>query len=381
MQSMSSMVDLSLDQVRHFRLQRSGLIAPMADVESVARALVGVQAQILPAAGLSLWNRTRGLTYSEFEQRLFEARTLVKIWGQRGTLHLYASDDWPLMHAARSINRTWWERMAENNGGEAIGGDYRHKVEEVAQALRKRDAMGRNDLRALELELHEELFSGWGGIFADLVRMGYACHAGRDEGEGKFAHRERWLPDLDWNPPDPEEANVEITRRYFAAYGPATAHDLAYWRGATVALARRWMAALGDELAEVRVEGAPLVALREDVDHLSALPARADGLAVRLLYRFEPLLLGHRDRAWIIPPEFNNRVSRPAGHIEGVVLHRGRAVATWRYDRKGAGLVITVSPFKPLPKAVSGKLPRLAEGVAGFFSLPLSDLRYEVAPG
>lgn len=370
-------LDLTLDQVRRFRMERSGLIAPMESPEAVTSALVGVQAQILPAAGLSLWNRTRGLTNARFERLLFDKRTLVKLWGQRGTLHLYASDEWPLLNAARRSERTWWERMAANGGGEGVGGDYRHKVEHVAEALRQSETMGRSDLRALEIELHEELFSAWGGIFADLVRLGYACHAGRDGSEGRFAHRERWLPDLAWEPPDPEEANITIARRYFAAYGPSTVHDLAYWRGVDLAKARRWTAALEPELAGVRVDGTPMFALRTDMDALAALPRSAASLPVRMLYRFEPLLLGHRDKSWVVAPEFYSRVWRPAGHIEGVVLHRGRAAATWRYDRKGAGLVITISPFKPLPNAVLDRLPRLAAGVAKFFALPLSDLRFE----
>ncbi len=378
-QTPSHLPALKPEQVRRFRMLRSGLIDPFSSAAAASAALVGVQAQILQAAGLALWNRTRALTNAEFERLLYVDRTLVKLWGQRGTLHLYASAEWPLLYAARKLDRTWWERMAENNGGVAVGGDYRHKIEHVAEALRARASMGRSDLRALEIELHEELYSSWGGIFADLVRLGYACHAERAGSEGRFAHRERWLPDLAWNPPDPEAANVEIARRYFAAYGPATSADLAYWRGIQHGQARRWVAALGPELAEVRVEGAgegagaPLLALAADLETLAALPAKADGLPLRLLYRFDPLLLAHRDKGWVVPAEHYNRVWRPAGHIEGVLLWRGRATATWRYDRRGPGIAVTVAPFKPLPKAVLDRLPRLAAGVAGFFDLPLTE--------
>lgn len=368
-----SSLNLTWGQVRRFRLERSGLIAPFAEGPDVAAVLVGVQAQILPAAGLALWNRTRGLTYAAFEQELFGDRTLVKLWGQRGTLHLYASRDWPLIQSARTINRTWWERQAED--AESSLEDYRHHLTMVSDALRARETMSRNDLRALNLNLPEELYSAWGGIFADLVRLGYACHAGREGNEGRFAHRERWLPDFAWNPPDADTANTEIVRRFFAAYGPAPVADLVYWRAAPAVAMRGWVAALGEELAEIRVEGTPMLALTADLEHLAALPDSPDSLPVRMLYRFDPLLLAHRDKGWVVPPAYYNRVWRPAGHIEGVVLHRGMAVATWRYDRKGSGLVITVSPFKPLPKAVSNKLPKLAQGVADFFAAPLVDVK------
>jgi hypothetical protein len=369
---MAATLDLTLDQVRRFRMERSGLIHPMESAESVARTLVGVQAQILPAAGLALWNRTTRLTNTRFEDLLFNRRSLVKLWGQRGTLHLYDSDDWPLLHGAHAGSRTWWERQAEQENHDMQ--TYHSRIEAVANALRERESMGRGDLKALELDLPEELYSPWGGIFADLVRRGFACHAGRMGNEGQFAHRERWLPNLEWNPPEPDAANIEFARRYFAAYGPALADDFAYWRGARLLLGRRWVAALGDELVEVRADGTPMLALRRDLDHLAALPDRSDTLPVRMLYRFDPLILAHRDKGWVADPNAYARIWITSGHINGIVLHRGKAVATWRYDRKGKGIVVIVSPFKPLPRAVTDRLMRHSEGVAHFFGVPLADV-------
>ncbi len=372
---------LSLEQVRRFRLERSGLVTPFDSPEAAASALVGIQAQILPAAGLALWNRTKGLNHRRFEEQLFVQRKLVKLWGQRGTLHLYPSAEWPLIHAARTSNHTWWARKVGEGGDEAREA-YRSKLEQVAAVMRTRQSIGRSDVRALELDLHEDFYSGWGGIFADLVQLGYACHSQSVRGEGHFAHRERWLPDLEWNPPAPDIANKELARRYFRTYGPATVTDFAYWRGIYVGPAREVIAALGDELVPVMADGVEMLALADDqgaFEALAASPNAAEGLPVRMLYRFDPLLLGHRVRSWVVDEAFHKAVARPAGHIEGVVLRHGRAVATWRYDRAGSGLLITVVPFKRLPKAVTGRLPRQAEGIARFFALPLADLRIEEA--
>ena len=371
---------LTLDQVRRYRMERSGLLTPFDNSEAAASALVGVQAQILPAAGLALWNRTRKLDNARFEEAIFARRTLVKLWGQRGTLHLYPSAEWPLIHGARAVNQTWWERRAAQGVHGALDADYRHKVEAVAEALRTRDSMGRTGLRALELELHDDFYSGWGGIFADVVRLGYACHAERIGGEGHFAHRERWLPELEWNPPDPMAANLELARRYLHAYGPATASDLGYWRGEYVGPVRVWLDALGAEVLPVLVNGEEALVLADDLpafEALAAIPKAADGLPVRMLYRFDPLLLAHRSRSWVVDEEYHKRVARPAGHVEGVVLHRGKAVATWRYDRVPAGLLISVSPFKPLSRVVRERIPRRAEGIARFFALPLADVHME----
>lgn len=360
---------LSAEQVRWFRMMRSGLSAPFASAEECAGALMGIQAQILPAAGLALWNRTRRLTNQRFEELLYTQRTLVKLWGQRNTLHLFASSDWPLLYAARAINRTWWERAVEN--GRVEFADYRHLVEEVAALLRERETMGRSDLRASGLDIHDELYSSWGGIFADLVRLGFACHAERVGSEGRFAHRERWLPQLEWNPPDPESANVEIMRRFFAAYGPATLQDFAYWRGVTVQDARRWLSALSSKLCQVMVADVTMFTPAEDLETAMTTPPPASKWPVRMLYRFDPYLLAHRDKSWVVDEEFYARVWRPAGHIEGAVLVHGRAAAVWRYDRSETGIAITVAPFKPLNKRVQSAVERISSQVAGFFGLPL----------
>jgi hypothetical protein len=361
--------EVDIQQVRWFRLRRSGLVTPFATPELAAHHLVGVQAQIHPAAGLALHNRTVDLTFAQYEALLFATRTLVKLWGQRGTLHVYAAADWPLVCAMLAGRKSWWARTAEK--ADAID-DYAALVLRVEALLRARGVMGRSDLRASGLIDEQDHLSPWGGIFADLVRHGYACHAARD-GEGLFAHRTVWRPDLAWNPPDYDTANIEFLRRYLHSYAPATVHDFAYWHGVRLALARRWWAALEAELTPVQVNGGAMFLLRDDVDDLLA-PARDLDRRVHMLYRFEPLLLAHKDKTWVVPTSHYKQVFRIAGHIEGVVLDAGYAVATWRYTRKARGLAITLEPFKKLPQRVRRAVEQQSHRVAAFFGLPLQEI-------
>ncbi len=167
---------------------------------------------------------------------------------------------------------------------------------------------------------------------------------------------------------------MELARRYLRAYCPVTLRDLIYWRGALVDNARRCIAEMGDEVVEVSVGGQAMLALRADLDALNERPPRRREWPVRMLYRFDPLLLGIKDKAWLIEPRYYRRVFRPAGHIEGTLLEHGRVVGTWRYDRADSGLVVTVCPFAPLPRHVRVAAEENAAGVAQFFGLPLNDL-------
>lgn len=377
---------LSDEQIRWFRLERSGLVEPFASPEAVASSLAGVQAQILPAALLALWNRSAAgaATAAEATARLFDARTLLRLWGQRHTLHLYATADWPLIQAAFAGRRTWWERQALSEDSPLNPTAFREGIARAAELLRARGTLSRKELRASGVPMPPELFSPWGGVFAELVRLGEACHAQWEGGEARYAHREHWLPGAAWQPPTADEANAELARRFFACYGPASMHDFAYWRAGTLAgEGRRAFETIADELVEVENaaagRGQRLFARRVDLDELHSVTPEPEAWPVRMLGRFDPLLLAHKSKDWVVPDKYYDRVWRPAGHIEAVVLVHGRAVATWRYDRLGAGtLAVRVFPFKgPLPQFVGKEIRRQAKEVARFFGLKPVAVRVE----
>ena len=153
-----------------------------------------------------------------------------------------------------------------------------------------------------------------------------------------------------------------------------------YWRGAKSAHhARRWWETLRSSMAEVDCEGVTQFLLRDDLDDLLATQTET-AWPMHMLYRFDPLLLGHKDKHWIVPPAYHKAVFRPAGHIEGVILLKGQAAATWRYERKPSSLSISVQPFRKLTKTVHNQIARAASQIAAFFGTPLADLQI-AAPG
>ncbi|HEY5261497.1 MAG TPA: crosslink repair DNA glycosylase YcaQ family protein, partial [Solirubrobacteraceae bacterium] len=65
-----------------------------ASAEEAALAVIGVQAQDLRAAALSLRSRVPGLT-----REAVRSAPLVRTWTARGTAHLIAASDRPWLHA------------------------------------------------------------------------------------------------------------------------------------------------------------------------------------------------------------------------------------------------------------------------------------------
>src|SRR2546427_2793408 len=72
----------SPDQVSAFRLSRHHLVkrAPASALAQVAGDMAGVQAQLLSAAQISLWARTRGLSVDDVENALWRGPSLLGMW-------------------------------------------------------------------------------------------------------------------------------------------------------------------------------------------------------------------------------------------------------------------------------------------------------------
>ena len=84
-------------QIATLRMRRQHLLAaaPRTRIVDVVRKHVGVQAQVMSSAELSLRARVRGLRRADVRDVLWRDRTLVKTWAMRGTLHLVAAGELP----------------------------------------------------------------------------------------------------------------------------------------------------------------------------------------------------------------------------------------------------------------------------------------------
>ena len=141
--------------------------------------------------------------------------------------------------------------------------------------------------------------------------------------------------------------------------GPATRDDYARWFAVSPAEAGRHIAALGDEVAEVDVEGMPMWMLAADVNAATTYePHRRRPPPPRLRPvrgRLHPP--GRR------PPARHRRarVYRPQGWLSPVLLVDGQMAGVWKHERKGARLTVAIEPFTKLPKGAI----KAAEAEAG----------------
>lgn len=362
-------MDLTADDLAWERIRRSGLVEPFASPVEVARALIGVQSQFIVPAGLAIRNRSDArLTALGLDAHLQDRRELIRLWGQRKTVHIYDTEDWAVIVSACRAIPSYRDRLTDLLDRDEA--ELEAALGRVEQILKGVERACRADLVAADASLRPWLEYG-NMLLVDLARRGLACHAATVGSQSYFAHRNVWLPDIEWNPPSIDEAGRDLARRYFRNYGPATVSDFAFWLGARAGDAKAWASALGEELLQVPADGETMLDWAGGMGRVApARPPRRDW-PVRLLHRFDPMLLAYKNKGWLIDEERYKTVWRKAGYVEAVIFQAGRIAGTWGYKKKAGGIEIWLEPFTTPPKKTLAILEKEAAGVAAYFELPL----------
>jgi hypothetical protein len=265
----------------------------------IVRHLLAVQAQDFASVPLALRARSRGLTRAAL-YRALDSGELVISWLNRGTLHLVHRDDYPWLHeltapTSRAANR---RRLAQ-------------------EGVTNRDRDVKAIVKALEHGplLRREIGETIGHSGGALTHLLFAASLDGLIVRGPIRGNEQTFvlveDHLGKQPPvDREAALRELAKRYSKGHACATAADLAYWAKLPM----------------------------RDVQRMTALQA-ADGLLPpKLLPPFDPLIMGWKERSFVIPPELAKRVMPGGGMFRAVVLVDGQVAGTW--SRAGGRVVV-----------------------------------------
>ena len=340
---------LSWDQVLAWRSDSHHLTEreSQASMMDVVGSICGLHAQLHSSAQLSLWARIDELNSDAIDRALWQDRSLVKTWAMRGTLHYLPAEEYPLWQAMLSTYRHYRKGSWLRHFGFTDENELDAVITTIGKTLRA-EPFDRDSLAAAvadeldDPDIAERLRDSWGATLKPAAFNGQLCYAPPDGQNVRFTHPDAWLSEH--QSVDPDRAIREVTRRYLAAYGPATRDQYAKWAGLQPAEAGRRIDMLGDEVSVVEINSTPAWLLTEDIS--AAVDATPSG-TVRLLPRFDPYTVGApRDEPAICPDEYTNRVYRPGGWISAVLLVDGRICGVWEHEPAGEDIQIAIEPFE-----------------------------------
>jgi len=357
----TSLESLSLEALTRLYLIKHHLFkkAKKKDFEKVVDDVCGLHAQAATTPYFSLWSRVQDFVDIMLDEALYKSKSLVKTWVMRGTLHVIPSADLPIYNKA--LKRMWFEHHGRfMRAPDWPGIDERRNViyPKISEALTEKP-LKRKDLSDKVQSLlkddskpYERLFSGWGGILKETAYDGLTVHAQPCERESCFARLDKWLPHIDLTKVGEEEAHKELLLKYLRGYGPATKQDFCLWSGLMAGDADKAIENASSLTEEVKVDGAKgsFLLLKQDLRLLSSMDLD-EKPPLRLLPKFDSLLLGHKDRTRIIRDEHKKRVFKPiVGDIAASVLINGRIVGTWKHQKAKRTLSILITPFERIGK-------------------------------
>jgi hypothetical protein len=352
-----------------WRLRRQHLAerVPRERAMAVVEDVCCLHAQVASSAELTLWARVEDLGRGWVQQAL-ERRELVKTWAMRGTLHLLPAEEAATWIGAQGALPARWEKPAWRRGfgvtQDEVDGILAAVPEALAGEPLTRTQLADAVARRLGSEhLTGKLGEGFGALLKPSAFLGELCFATPAGRNVRFTRPDLWIDG--WAPADPDEAADAVTRRYLAAYGPATREAYARWLGTpSAAHAGRLLARLGDEVEETDLEGNRVWVLAADLDELrDAEPEEV----VRLLPAFDAhVVAAPRDAAAVLGPTLRERVYRPQGWLSPVLLVDGRLMGVWRHEVGRGSVDVEIEPFGRLRKGARAAAEAEAQRLATF---------------
>ena len=310
---------MTLDEIRLRRLINQHLVTS-SDKITVVRDLCGIQAQFMGNAMHSLKIRC-----SEFDEAAVKDG-LVKNWTIRGTVHVFAEKDLPLfIHCdnGRDYRRNEWNDASFWNQREnwALTPERQQYLSEVVLSALAAKECTREELKQICREYgmtpaeESSMFDAWGGGIRQLCERGFLNYVVQEKKAFCLSPEFTSIPE--------EKANLEIARRYFTNYGPATIHDAMYFFHTSAAQVKKWISQLPVDSFDFN--GKTWFWIENGKNYDCNIPQ------CLFLAGFDQLMLGYEKKeSLFLQPENMRAIFNLAGIVMPALMLNGQVVGRWK---------------------------------------------------
>ena len=318
--------------VHEIKLRRLGAqyLWNKTDSQTAVRGLCGFQAQFLSNALHAM-----RLRCSDFDECIHPTG-LCKNWTIRGTVHVFSEADLGLFVRAdggrlyRSLDFSGYTFWNQRDVWSLTPARQRYFSEVILDVL-SGGAMTRDALKAVcrahGMDDGEEssMFDQWGGGIRELCERGFMHYTVTEE-------KTFCLTPL-YTPMTEDAAELELAKRYFTNYGPASIHDCQYFFHTTAAKIKGWLNAL--PVQSTVCEGKTYYWIENPIPPAETMPACV------FLAGFDPLMLGYEKKeSLFLPQEYLRGIFNLAGIVMPAILLDGRVVGRWKYKNRSCSVTL-----------------------------------------
>lgn len=301
-----------------------------------------MQAQEYAMAKWAIGLRTTGLNETDVEQA-FNNGDILRTHVLRPTWHFVAPEDirWMLKLTAPRVHSL---NAYYNKQRELDSKLLKRCTDIVARALEGGNMLTRNELKD-KLAAKKIIADGerLGSIMMYAELEGIVCSGPRKGKQFTYALIDERVADADGSY-DREQALHELTKRYFASRGPATAADFAWWSGLTMKDAREGIAILGKDFVHEELDGQEYIFMA-GVDFTS----KSKGIAF-LMPDYDEYAIAYKDRSMLYDKQHDDNISRGNPVFNHVMVVDGKVAGTWKRIIKNGKAVVRTFPFGALNK-------------------------------
>jgi DNA glycosylase AlkZ-like len=339
------------------RIARGGIATPLdTDIPGVVAAMCGAHAQVLSAAELSIGLRLPLITRADVSEALWTTRSLIKMYGPRGTVHLLPVRDLPMWTGAMSA-------IPHHSGMPPASRLTNDQLEQTVGAIG--DAL--NDRELIMDELSDEVIRRTGPWAADLTTPDFGGMAPRwRQGLGVASNRGAvcfgpnrgrkvtYTKPPEFTPIDSQAAINQLVTSYLTAYGPATPDNFAKWLGAP----RKWATDVFQGHDQIEELETGHVVMGD-----TQWPEPDEG-SLRLLPYFDAYTVAVQPRGLAFP---GLAASRALSHGQAgtypVLVIDGMVRGVWHQRRSDRKISLTIEAFLDVSKAMRAQLHLEAERI------------------
>jgi len=321
---------LTTESIIRHRMHGLYLSRTCGDLETLAHELLGLHSWFsrnVPFSAL-----IRGANINGWKTRL------TKTWLYRGTLHGVAYEDLPELLALSAGERKdgYFAWLSKAHGADTIRGISDEVIRLMEDGVYSRAEFRRIFLEWYEPDVIDNVFSSWGGVFVCLALL------------GKVAFKNMTSRDFDLISAEPHESFDEVLpkllRRYFAAYGPATLADAAYFFGVSKEDAAKLPKLPLDDLERLDFGGKTY--------YYSEPADMGDIPELTLLSGFDPIIVSYTsENRFSLPQEYKGRVILKSGICLPTVAVNGQVAGIWNIKKNAPFVEFFTSQPKRIENA------------------------------